>query len=169
MIARTILSGYFLFERVLFPLYNTLLLVIESCQQRLQNKGGTHMDSTKIQQLAEAFLGAWNTQKVENVLACYSKDTVYRDPNTRGEIKGAESFGAYLQKLFSLWKMHWSLREAYSLSGVEGAAVLWHASLQKMGNEEAVKVDGMDLVILENDLITRNEVYFDRSVLQTLL
>ena len=38
-----------------------------------------------------------------------------------------------------------------------------------MGNEEKVEVDGMELVVLENDLITRNEVYFDRSVLQSLL
>lgn len=75
----------------------------------------------------------------------------------------------YLLKLFRGWRMRWALREAYSLSGVDGAAVLWRASFRRADAEQTIELDGMDLVVMRRRLISRNDVYFDRAALAPLL
>jgi ketosteroid isomerase-like protein len=127
------------------------------------------MDQQNIDQIAERFLAAWNTQDVDQVLDCYTQDVRYLDPNTRGAVDGADALRRYLTKLFANWQMTWKLREAFPLLGENGAAVLWTASLRRADGNETVEVDGMDLVLQEGERIARNEVYFDRAVLAPLL
>ena len=99
------------------------------------------------------------------MLDCYSDDLLYVDPNTRGAVKGREAMSRYLTKLFAKWTMTWSLREAFPLSGTEGGAVLWHATFQAAGGGPIAEADGMDLVVVSESRIARNEVYFDRAAL----
>jgi len=127
------------------------------------------MANDRFIELCDKFLSAWNNQNVEEVLACYTPDLVYRDPNTRGEIRGAEPMRRYLIKLFKVWRMHWSRRELYDLKSENGVALLWRASIRKTDGRQTTEVDGMDLVILRDGRIARNDVYFDRSVLMPLL
>jgi hypothetical protein len=124
-------------------------------------------NETRLLRFAENFLGAWNTQDVEKVISCYTDDLIYVDPNTRGAVEGSDAMRRYLTKLFERWQMTWHLRELFPLSGQDGAAVLWRATLGV--RERQVEALGMDLVILRGDLIQRNEVYFDRSVLANLV
>ena len=126
------------------------------------------MTETELDALATKFLDAWNSQDVEAVVACYSPDVVYRDPNTRGDVVGAEALRRYLARLFAGWKMSWALREAFALADGTGAAVLWRATFQRAGGDLVVEVQGMDLVCLEGQRIRRNEVYFDRTLLAPL-
>ena len=112
---------------------------------------------------AEMVLDAWNRQDVAAVVACYTEDLQYRDPNTRGVIQGREAFARYLTRLFDGWQMHWALREdPYTLSDVHGSSVLWRATLQKKGGTDVVTIDGMDLALLDGELVKRNDVYYDR-------
>jgi len=127
------------------------------------------MNKTELTALAERFLDAWNSQDVERVVGCYTEDVQYRDPNTKGTVEGAEAMRHYLRKLFASWTMHWTFREGFPFAGEEGAAVLWHASIRKANGGQAVEVDGMDLILLRGDRIARNDVYFDRTALQSLL
>ena len=127
------------------------------------------MNDAQVITHAEGFLAAWNTQDVEAVVACYVPDVLYRDPNTRGEVRGADGLRRYLRKLFAAWTMHWSLREGFALKTPDGAAVLWRASFRRAGGTQTVEADGMDLVVLRGPLIERNEVYFDRAVLAGLM
>lgn len=127
------------------------------------------MDIEKMRDLAQQCLDAWTAQDVEAVVACYAEDVEYRDPNTRGHVKGRDALRRYLQKLFSQWTMTWTLREMFLFTGAQGGAFLWHATFKKPGGEKIVEADGMDLVIMEGDLLKRNEVYFDRAVLAPLL
>ena len=127
------------------------------------------MNADKMKQLTERFLEAWNSQDVERVLACYTPDLRYRDPNTDGEVRGAEAMRRYLTRLFGAWTMRWSMREAYPLDGASGGAFLWHASIRRADATAGVELDGMDLVLLDGDRIRRNDVYFDRAVLAALL
>ena len=127
------------------------------------------MEEAKANELAERILSVWNSQDVEKVVGCYTDDLVYLDPNTRGEVQGADAMRRYLCKLFASWEMHWTLREAYPLANLEGAAVLWHASFRRPGGEKTVEADGMDFVLLRGDRIKRNEVRFDRAVLAPLM
>ncbi len=127
------------------------------------------MDRDKMLSLADRFLAAWNTQEVERVVSCYTTDVDYRDPNTRGSVRGGEALRRYLTKLFAGWKMHWSLREAHLFADSGGCAVLWHATFQRPGGETTIGIDGMDLVEVRGDQIARNEVCFDRAQLAPLL
>ncbi len=121
--------------------------------------------------MATHFLDAWNTQDVDEVLACYTPDVEYRDPNTRGIVNGSEAMGRYLHKLFGAWQMHWQLRDLYPLASpiADGAAVRWQATLRRPTGTTEVAVDGMDLVLLRDGLIAVNEVQFDRGALLPLL
>ncbi len=125
--------------------------------------------NSELTTLAHDFLGAWNTHDAGTVLACYTEDLAYRDPNTRGEVHGSDAMGRYLTKLFANWRMEWRLRELHAFAGGEGANVLWRAQFRQPGTEGVVEVDGMDLVLLQGDRISRNEVQFDRAALLPLL
>ena len=116
-------------------------------------------------QLAERVLSAWNNQDVESVLSCYTEDCIYQDPNTQGPVKGREAFGKYLSKLFQQWKMDWSLREFFLFADESGGAFLWHAELTPASGGKTFEIDGMDLVVLRGERLSRNEVYFDRMTL----
>jgi hypothetical protein len=61
--------------------------------------------------------------------------------------------------------MHWSLREFYLFEDGSGGAFLWHAQLTPASGGKTAEIDGMDLVMLRGEKLSRNEVYFDRMVL----
>ena len=127
------------------------------------------MDEARMYDVAKGLLEAWNSQNVDQVLARYTDDVTYVDPNTRGEVKGAEAMRKYLAKLFGSWRMTWELKEAHLFEDRNGCAAMWHASLSRLDGERAVEIDGMDLVIMEGDLVKRNEVYFDRAAFASLM
>lgn len=122
-----------------------------------------------LEPLISRFLDAWNSQDVERVVACYTEDVCYRDPNTRGHVEGRDALRRYLRKLFAEWQMTWASREVFELAGEGGAAFLWHATFRRPGGDQVIEADGMDLAVLRGDLLARNEVYFDRSGLAPLL
>lgn len=132
------------------------------------------MDPDHRDRLIETFLAAWTAQDVERVLACYTDDLRYLDPNTRGEVRGRDGMRRYLTKLFAAWRMTWARREVFELApgggaGTHGVAFLWRATFRKPEGTEVVEANGMDLAILRGDQLERNEVYFDRAVLAPLL
>lgn len=127
------------------------------------------MDQQHLERLIARFLAAWNSQDVERVVATYSEDVRYRDPNTRGHVEGRDAMRRYLRKLFAAWQMTWTQREVFQLAGAEGVAFLWHASFRRHGGSQVVEADGMDLALVRAEQIARNEVYFDRAALAPLL
>jgi ketosteroid isomerase-like protein len=127
------------------------------------------MDKVKMNELAVSFLDEWNSQDVERVVATYTDDVIYSDPNTRGKVNGAEDLRRYLVKLFDAWQMTWALKEAFLFEGGDGCAVLWHATIRKTGGSKVVEFDGMDLVLVRGERISRNEVNFDRATLLPLM
>lgn len=127
------------------------------------------MGKQDLEGLTTRFLDAWNSQDVERVVACYTEDVRYRDPNTRGYVEGRDAMRRYLQKLFASWQMTWAPREVFELASTPGVAFLWHATFRRPSGAEMIEADGMDLVVLRGDQLVRNEVYFDRAVLAPLL
>jgi ketosteroid isomerase-like protein len=127
------------------------------------------MTTTDHERITRHVLTAWNSHDVERLVACYTPDLVYRDPNTRGEVRGADAFRRYLNRLFACWRMHWTPRQIFPLAGTDGVMALWRATLTPVGGDTGVEVEGVDLVVLEGELLKRNEVYFDRAALVPLL
>jgi len=103
------------------------------------------------------------------VLDCYTDELIYLDPNTRGPVVGREALRAYLGKLFDRWTQHWEPAELFPLDGTDGVAIRWVGKLSPARESRSVEIAGIDLVILEGDLIARNEVYFDRSPIAALM
>lgn len=126
------------------------------------------MTRSEFERHAKLMYDAWNSQDVEAVLDRYTEDVVYRDPNTRGAIEGRDAMRRYLTKLFSRWQMHWATRDSFLFGETDGIAVLWRATLQPLGSDRKVEIDGMDLVLMDGDKVRRNEVYFDRAALAEL-
>ncbi|MFA5078066.1 MAG: nuclear transport factor 2 family protein [Dehalococcoidia bacterium] len=127
------------------------------------------MSDKRIQELAEKFIAAWNTQEVDKVAACYSEDLVYTDPNLKGEITDQQALRRYLAKLFAAWKMSWSIKDVQAFKNMDGAAARWHATWQPAVGGKTVEADGMDFIAFKGDKVQRNEVYFDRMVIADLL
>ena len=127
------------------------------------------MTTPEYERITRRVLEAWNTHDVERLVACYTPDLVYRDPGTRGEVRGADAFRRYLTKLFASWRMHWTPRQIFPLAETAGVAALWEATLRPVGSDHTLEIEGLDLVVLEGSLVKRNEVYFDRAALMPLL
>src|SRR5438128_2508456 len=87
------------------------------------------MDKEAMRERAAAVLSAWNSHDVDRVVACYTEDCIYCDPNTRGAVAGREELRRYLTRLFQDWRMHWSLREFFAFADGSGGAFLWDAGL----------------------------------------
>lgn len=112
------------------------------------------------------FMEAWNSERIDRILDVYHLEVRYRDPNTRGEVKGREALRHYLARLLSAWSMRWETREVIPLlrSGDPlGCALLWRAELVHRDSGSRFHLEGMDLLELRGALVVRNEVYFDRS------
>jgi ketosteroid isomerase-like protein len=88
-----------------------------------------------LEDLAQRFFEAWNSQDVNRVVACYTDDTTYIDPNTRGPVSGKLALHAYLTKLFDRWDMYWEGRELFPLNDNAGSAALWTATLRPKNSE----------------------------------
>ena len=128
------------------------------------------MRATELRRMSDETLDAWNRHDVEAVVATYTDPLVYRDPNTRGAIESHEALRRYLTKLFAHWEMSWRTGEVFPIEGENGAAVTWHARFRLRSGEQTVDVDGMDIVLLDDSgLIARDDVYFDRAALASLL
>ncbi len=122
-------------------------------------------DYEQAVELSEKILSAWNEQDVEGVVSYYTEDCVYLDPNTRGPVEGHDALRSYLTSLFAQWKMHWSCRELFLLADGKSSAFLWHAKLTPVSGGKTFEIDGMDLAIVRDGKLCRNEVYFDRMAL----
>ena len=126
------------------------------------------MNHEEFEQRSKLMLEAWNSHDPDAVLARYTADVVYVDPNTRGAIEGSDGFRRYLTKLFDRWQMNWQLREAFLFGDEDGGAMLWRATLRPRDGEREVTVEGMDLILMDGELVRRNEVYIDRAALAAL-
>lgn len=124
------------------------------------------MNREQRDRLIERFLAAWTSQDVERVLDCYTDDVHYHDPNTRGDVVGRDALRRYLTRLFGAWQMTWAAREVFDLADVDGVAFRWHATFRRSGSGPLIEIDGMDLALLKEGRVARNEVYFDRSALE---
>ena len=74
------------------------------------------MEQEAMRERAAAVLSARNSHDVDRVLACYTEDCIYRDPNTRGAVEGHEALRRYLTRLFQDWRMVYRMQTASTLS-----------------------------------------------------
>lgn len=125
------------------------------------------MSVKEARAFAGRWLPAWTGNDPERLAAFYAEDAFYLDPGIPGGVRGKAGLLSYFGKLLAYnpdWV--WSLMEAIPMEG--GFLNKWHAKIPV--GPETVECVGVCLVILnEEGLIQRNEVYFDRSrLLETI-
>ena len=106
------------------------------------------------------WLSAWTGNRPESLLKFYHEDIVYSDPHHKNGLKGKENLASYLKKLLAKnpdWK--WSLVELLPVDK-NLFCIKWRAEIGRLVEF------GMDIVGLKDDLIIRNEVYFDTTQLK---
>lgn len=111
-----------------------------------------------MESFVDEWLRAWSDKDVTKLLSFYADEFLYLDPGTRGSITNKEHFEKYLMKLFSAFpKWEWKRVELFENS------LKWRATFYD--KEKPITVDGLDILIIQNSKIVRNEVYFDRSLI----
>lgn len=101
------------------------------------------------------WLASWSGGNAEKLLSFYHPDIFYRDPAFPQGIQGKENLGKYLTKLLAKypdWK--WTLLHMDEV-WPERFYIKWHAQINE------VQEEGLDLVLIKDNQIIRNEVYFD--------
>ncbi len=118
-----------------------------------------------MQDFIARVIDAWNTQDAQKVIECYAPEGEYKDPFTRGPIKGRQALKAYLEKVFCAWEMRWEVLEIFPHASGDGATIISKGRYKKSGDEKERTFQKVEIAILENGLIARNEIFFDARLL----
>jgi len=122
------------------------------------------MDAQQALTFCTTWLGSWTGNRPEELSLFYSEDAFYRDPANPQGLRGRTEILAYLRTLLKHnpeWV--WEAEEVFMIDG--GFVLRWRAGIPV--GREIVRENGLDIVLVRDGLITRNEVFFDRSTLLT--
>lgn len=118
-----------------------------------------------LTEFCKQWLNAWSGNQPETLIAFYSDDVYYRDPvKSQGlqGLQGKQQLFSYFKKLLAKnpdWV--WKLKEIIPTE--KGFVLKWNAVIPS--GSSLVAIEGLDIVELRSQKITRNEVYFDCSKL----
>jgi hypothetical protein len=124
------------------------------------------LSTADAREFAESWLPAWTGNDPDRLVAFYTDDVFYRDPAVPDGVRGKDALLAYFRALlarFPDWV--WTNTGATPMEG--GFLNHWHATIPVGGT--VIECDGVCTVRLRDDLIERNEVFFDRSELLTAI
>ena len=125
-----------------------------------------YMETKDIITFCQNWLTSWTGNNPEKLISFYSKTAYYQDPANPKGLKGHDILFPYFKKLLAANpKWIWRMIEAYPTE--KGFILKWRAMIPIKSEE--ITVYGMDILELEGDKIIRNEVYFDRTELISLL
>lgn len=118
------------------------------------------MEINEATKLCDSWLPLWTGNRPEELIQVYADDVFYRDSANPEGVEGKPAFLAYLRQLLARFP-DW-VWQAESIIPMEGGFVLrWRATIPVGGT--VLDETGLDLVLVNQGRITRNEVYFDRA------
>jgi len=102
------------------------------------------------------WLKAWTDKDVDRLCGFYAADCSYQDPQTAAGLKGNDALRAYLTGLFAATPpMTYAPDEVWPIPG--GFCGRWYCDIGEGG--ALGRIRGFDMVLLDGDRITHNEVY----------
>ncbi|MCB1326158.1 MAG: nuclear transport factor 2 family protein [Spirochaetales bacterium] len=119
------------------------------------------MDIETATRFCNRWLPAWTGNRPDRLIEFYAQNASYQDPGLSRPLTGRKTIERYFRRLLRAnprWV--WEAEEIFPTPG--GFTLKWRARIP-IGDTEHV-LFGLDIVELE-EVITRNEVFFDRSVL----
>ena len=124
------------------------------------------MEMKDLITFCQNWLTSWTGNNPEKLISFYSKTAYYQDPANPKGLKGHDNLFPYFKILLAANpKWIWKMTEVYPTQ--KGFILKWRATIP-IKSEEIIEY-GMDLLELEANKIIRNEVYFDRTELISLL
>jgi hypothetical protein len=103
------------------------------------------------------WLRAWSDKDVPRLLTFYHPEVAYMDPQTVAGLKGHRALADYLTGLFAATPpMRYDPDEVWATHN--GYCGRWYCTISPPGAGESY-LRGFDLVVLDGDQITLNEVY----------
>lgn len=118
------------------------------------------MNKEELFSFFEEWLSSWTGNQPQKLLAYYAEDALYVDPANSKGLQGHKEILPYFEQLlrfYSDWK--WTPLEVFPTE--KGAIVKWRCTIPV--GQEVIEEVGLDIVELEGHMISRNEVYFDRT------
>lgn len=119
-------------------------------------------DSAAAANFAGEWLPAWTGNDPQRLLSFYAADGFYRDPAVPQGLRGHGELAPYFEKLLARFP-DWSWRQISSDPLPDGFLNHWEANIPV--RHRLIVCRGACTVIVNDDLIVRNEVFFDRSEL----
>jgi hypothetical protein len=119
------------------------------------------MDEHDLANFCRDWLATWSNGSPEQLRTFYTENAYYSDPGRPQGLHGQELL-PYFQKLLAKYP-GWNWRPVEILPIAKGFCLKWRAEF--LIGKQNLEVSGLDIVELENGKISRNEVYFDRSIL----
>jgi steroid delta-isomerase-like uncharacterized protein len=117
-----------------------------------------------LNQFCQEWLAAWTGNQPELLLSFYSEDAFYSDPGRPEGLRGRKSLLPYFQKLLSK-NPEWVWKALEVIPTEKGFTLKWEATIPL--KDKVVKQRGVDIVEFKDGKISRNEVYFDPSLLKS--
>lgn len=118
------------------------------------------MDQKELTAFCEEWLAAWTGNNPDTLVSYYANDALYSDPAHRVGLQGKDAIRKYFGKLLDVYRdWKWKPIEVFPIAS--GAIVKWECEIPI--GPEVIHEIGLDIVEIENNKITRNEVYFDRT------
>lgn len=122
------------------------------------------MNKEELFEFCKEWLGAWTGNDPKKLLTFYHEDALYIDPAKKEGLKGHKQIGRYFERLLAVYPdWIWTPVEVFPIE--HGVVLKWKCSIPV--DKEVINEVGLDIVEIEGEKITRNEVYFDRTRLLT--
>lgn len=121
------------------------------------------MNQSELTEFCSRWLAAWTGNRPEHLVVFYAPDAYYQDPANPDGLRGRESLLPYLRKLLAA-NPDWVWEPVEILPTAAGCCVKWRATIPT--GDKKIMTTGLDIVEINDGLITRNEVYFDARVLE---
>ena len=119
------------------------------------------MDIEAATRYCNDWLPAWTGNRPDRLIEFYQEGASYQDPGLSRPLVGRKSIERYFRRLLRAnpnWV--WEAEEIFPTAG--GFTLKWRARIPVPDGERLLF--GLDIVEMD-ELITRNEVFFDRSSL----
>lgn len=118
------------------------------------------MNEDELFDFAREWLRSWTGNDPDRLISYYSEDAFYSDPEHRDGLQGREVILSYFVKLLDVYRdWVWTPIELFPI--MNGFVLKWKCTIY-VGTRTLHEI-GVDIVILKDNKIVRNEVYFDRT------
>lgn len=118
------------------------------------------MNKEELLEFCKEWLSAWTGNDPQKLISYYAEDALYIDPAHQKGLRGHKELLEYFERLLRVYHdWVWTPIEVFPTE--RGTIVKWRCEIHV--GQETLEETGLDIVELDGRLITRNEVYFDRT------